>query len=538
MWAKNLLFFGVCVGGFAALGSMLLNAHSPEGPRPVSKLPANDAGMQATVDAIDADFRRQWADAGLVPAQRADDLAIARRLALSLAGTIPSLEEIRALEARPPQDRIEWYAQMLLADRRSADYLAERLARAVVGVENGPFLLFRRRRFTSWLADELHAGRPYDAIVREMVAGTGLWTDNPATNFITATSMPQDGNKPDANKLAVRVSRALLGIRLDCAQCHDHPFNDRYKQRDFQSLAAFFGSTRPTLTGIRDVGGAYQVENQAGNLVTVAADVPFGHEWLPEHGTPRARLAAWITHPENTAFAQATVNRIWALMLGRPLVEPVDDLPLDGATPAALRILADDFAVHGYNLRHLIVTIARTEAFQLDSASPDNALTPDHQQAWAAFGLTRLRPEQVVGSVLQAASLTTLDYQSHILVRIAKAIGQQQFINRYGDTGQDELEPAGGTIPQRLLLLNGNLVQDKTRDNLLGNAASRIAALAPDDATAIDTAYLAVLTRHPTPPEAAHFAHKLADTRGKKRTAALGDLYWTLINSTEFSWIH
>lgn len=162
-----------------------------------------------------------------------------RRLSLALVGSTPSLEEIRQFEARPADDRLETWLESLLRDRRSADNLAERFARALVGTEDGPFLQFRHRRFTTWLSDAILANRPFDAVVRDLIADQGLWTDHPATNFISVTFNPEN-ERPDPERLAARVARAFLGIRLDCAQCHDHPFQP-WKQADFRGLAAYFG---------------------------------------------------------------------------------------------------------------------------------------------------------------------------------------------------------------------------------------------------------------------------------------------------------
>src|SRR5262249_12176944 len=160
----------------------------------------------------------------------------ARRVALALTGTIPALSEIRRLEATPAGDRLRLQLDNLFRERRSADYLAERLARACVGTEDGPFLVFRRRRFVAWLSDQLYQNRPYDALVREIISDSGLWTDRPATNFITVTYNP-DKKEPNPERLAARVARAFLGVRLDCAQCHDHPFQP-WRRDDFQGLAA------------------------------------------------------------------------------------------------------------------------------------------------------------------------------------------------------------------------------------------------------------------------------------------------------------
>jgi hypothetical protein len=142
----------------------------------------------------------------------------------------------------------------------------------------------------------------------------------------------------------------------------------------------------------------------------------------------------------------------------------------------------------------------------------------------------------VVGSVLQAASVTTLDSESHILVRLARLGSQNEFIQRYGDSGEDEFDGKGGTIPQRLLMMNGKVVHDNTHENLF-NASTQIGWMAPDDAHAVEAAYLTVLTRRPSPAEAEHFEKFLADP-SLKRSERLEDLCWALVNSTEFSWNH
>jgi Protein of unknown function (DUF1549)/Protein of unknown function (DUF1553) len=541
MWAKNLLFLGVCAAGLLALvASVAPSIDSADRPA----VPVATASVRAAAARVDAALEQLWQQHQLEPALPAPELIVARRMSLALAGTIPSLEDVRHFESLPRGRRLDIWLAELLADRRSADYLAERLARAYVGVEDGPFLLFRRRRFVSWLADQLASDQPYDRIVRHLIADSGLWTDTPAVNFVTVTINPGgDNNSPDPNRLAARVSRALLGVRIDCAECHDHPF-EPWKQSDFQGLAAFFGGTRQGLRGIHDTPGKFKVENrQTGQSSTVGARVPFAPELLPGGGDARDRLAAWVTHPDNRPFARETVNRAWALLFGRPLVEPIDNVPLAGPFPAALERLSDDFVASDFDFRRLIEVIARTRAFRLDSQvdAADNSSKDElakREADWAVFPLTRLRPEQVVGAILQSASLATIDYESNILVRFARAVGQNEFIERYGDSGADEFDEHGGTIPQRLLMMNGKIVHERTDDRLLATAASQIAAFAPDDASAVETAMLAVLSRRPDQREATYFAERLAGTAGNQRKARLSDLYWTLLNTTEFSWNH
>jgi hypothetical protein len=544
MWRRHVYFWGLLVFGVGAFGATFLPA--PDRPRG-GEIPAVDvqsADFQRVVKLIDAEFRAQWQAEGIEPAGRADDLAIARRLSLALTGSIPSLEEVRMIEKVPSDRRMLWWLGHLLEDRRSSNYMGERLARAYVGVNDGPFILFRRRRFVTWLSDQLLANRPMDETVSDLVSSSGLWTDTPQVNFMTATIKPDSEEPPNRSVLATRVTRGFLGMRIDCAECHDHPFED-WKQEDFHGLAAFFGQTNRSAAGIGDGEGEYYLQNREtlkDELVKPA--VPFQAELLPAEGSlgkhdRRRRLAAWLTHPENKAFSRAAVNRAWALVFGRALIEPVDDIPQDQDCPIVLDMLADDFASHGFDWQRLLSILVSTQVFQLDSRAADGQeLTDAHDRTWAAFPMTRLRPEQVAGAMTQSASVTTIDYQSNIVFQAIQAAQEADFIRRYGDAGQEEFNAHGGTIPQRLLLMNGELLKERTKNDNPFTAPPRIALLAGNDQQAVEVTYLAVLTRRPTADEAAHFARKFENATRATRSQVMEDFYWTLLNSTEFSWNH
>jgi hypothetical protein len=535
MWRRDLLFLGLSGGGFFALGAGLM---PPRQPQPLTRFDASAyqaPDFIAIVRRIDASFRHAWSEQKLRSAPPAPDLTAARRLALGLMGTISSLEEIRQFEYLPEDQRLPWWIDHILQDRRFADNFAERFARVFVGTEDGPFIQYRRRRFVAWLSEQFAQNRPYDQLVRDLIVSGGLWTDNPAANFVSVTIQPDNNDQPDPVRLAGRVTRAFLGLRLDCAQCHNHPYAE-WKQTDFQSLSAFFGQTHLGFTGIHDGAGEYEVKDRKTQEThTVAPAVPFAGELLPADGNRRWQLACWVTHPQNPYFSRAIVNRVWALMLGRPLVEPVDNLESDTPAPPALDLLADDFAQHGFDLRRLIRVIASTEVFRLDSATEEEA-SETEEKAWAVFPLTRLRPDQMVGGILQASSIATLDAESHILFRAIRLGQSNDFVKRYGDNGEDDFGGHGGTIPQRLLMMNGTLLDEKTKDSPF-NASMRIGWMAADDARAVEAVYLSVLTRRPTPEEAEHFQRFLAESQ-LSRAQQFEDIFWALLNSTEFSWNH
>lgn len=549
--AKNGVFMAILAGS-AGLLFVLLTARA-DLPQPKTFDP--DSQRQQSITKVAANvsrsFEKTWQSAELDVADRATDFAVARRLSLALTGTIPSVQELKTFEQQPADQRIHFWVSRLLEDSRCDDYLAERLARAFVGVEEGPFVVYRRRRFVNWLANELKNNRPYDELVRQLISDDGVWTDSPAVNFYTRNIVPDTGtdDKPDPILLAGRTSRVFIGMRIDCLQCHDDflgnivvsdPDGNRNgEQTDFHQLAAFFGGTRNTLFGIRDIANEdavweYQLldEEEASKL---EPRVPYGHEMLPnENGIPlRDQLAKWVTHPDNRPFSRAIVNRVWAIMSSRPMIEPVDHIPLDGPFLQPMEILVDDFIANGFDLKRLIRVIAESNAYQLDSFS-EHEITAQHEAALAVFPMSRLRAEQVAGAIFQSTSLRPVDRYSHVIRRLQKFGDLTQFVTRYGDPGENEFEATGETVTQKLLMFNGEMLNNRIGDNSYSTA--HIAGLSPDTETAIETVFLATLSRRPTDEESEFFLGRFAEK--EEPNQAVKDLYWSLLNSLEFAWNH
>jgi len=502
----------------------------------------------------------------LTKAKTADWRTITRRISLALIGNGLSLEETRVVEQVPTENRPVWWAEYLLKDRRTYDYLAERWTRATVGTNQGPFLVFRRRKYVDWMADHFEKGTPYDAIARDLLEAKGSWTDSPQVNFLTATMDDADNKKPDAIRLAGRTARAFLAQRIDCLQCHEDYLgnvnfpeeltdtalntsnaktNRTGRQSDFHQLAAFFSGVKldNAFVGLRNSKPDYHITylNEE-TASSVSPEVPYLRDLMPESGEPRHRLAVWVTHPDNKAFARATVNRMWAILFGRALVEPLDSIPLAGPFPPGLEILAEDFAKNGFDLKRLIRTIVCTEVFQRDSRleleTVSESLEKEHEDRWAVFPLTQLRPEQVAASIHQACRIHAIDESSSIISKLELFGGVNDFTKAYGDQGDDEFTHQSVTIPQRLLVMNGSYVSERIKNNPVMNAASRIAQLASNDKVAVEMAYLSTLNRMPTGAELNAFCNRLHSTKGDERSRAMGSLFWTLINSTEFQWNH
>lgn len=553
-WHRDLLFVAFLSLGTAGItGFLLANPAARKERLRQQNADVTVQDISATVRGLDDAFAEHWQDQGVQPAAEVDSLQVARRLGLALAGTIPSLQEIRAYEQLPIGDRTDVWVRRLLQESRTHDWLAERLARAFVGVENGPVIFFRRRKFADWLSQQIEQNVPYDQIVTAMLAEQGTWLDSPAVNFLSVTINDEaEPAAPDPILLAGRTARAFLGIRLDCVQCHDDflgtinlPGEDRAvggQQIHFHQLAAFFSQAKLSFAGISDAfdkpSYEYQLLDETEESVIDPA-VPFQPELLnawQQDDSRRQQLAAWVTHPDNRAFARATVNRVWAILAGRGIVQPVDDIPLVGKLPQPLEFLADDFAHSGFDLQRLIRLIAGSKAFRLASDRTTSDPIASHDaRTLAVFPATRLRPDQIARSVIQSTSLRSLDTESHVLLQLIGFGQQQEFVGRYGDAGQDEFEPRSETVTQRLLMLNGDMVQKRLDGPL--NSAAFIAALSPDTETAIETVFLTTLTRRPTDEERNYFLESLQDVpAGEQRQQALQDVHWSLLNGVEFGW--
>jgi hypothetical protein len=481
------------------------------------KEPPQKTVAAPAVAALDAALEAQWKARGLSPAAEVEPLQVLRRLSLALLGTVPSLEEVRAFEADARPDRLERWVAARLSDPRFHRYFAERLARAFVGTHRGSFIIYRRDLLVDWLEEQLAQNRPFDAVVRELIAGEGMWTGAPATNFVTAAAV--EGHI-DPEMLAGRTARAFLGVRLDCAQCHDHPFAD-WTQSQFKELSSFYAGEKATPFGLKREGHAHD------------GKAPFAAELLPLQGTPRARLAAWVTSPGNARFGRATANRVWGLLFGRPYVAPVDDLPAPGdAATAALDVLGADLVASHYDLRRLVATVALSRTFRLSSESQ----AAGAEDAWAVFPVTPLRPEQLVGSALQASNPRTIDQTSHVVVRAVRLRREKGFVEEYGDPGDDELSPHAATVAQALLRLNGKLPEELIEANPF-TTVGRSALLASAPSKAMEAVWLAFLARRPSAAELAQFLPAL-EVKGEARGKALSDLAWALFNSPEFAWNH
>ncbi|MBI4817181.1 MAG: DUF1549 domain-containing protein [Deltaproteobacteria bacterium] len=491
-------------GGLVLAAALFFGAFGrprpPREPTPQPVLP-ND------VSALDAAFEEEWRSAGVRTASPAAPLTKLRRLTLGLHGRTPSLEEVLSFERAP--DLTRW-AGTFVSDPRFAQHLASRWSVALAGTDAGPFLVFRRDLFEAWLAREIQAGTGMDEILRRVVETSGSWSDRPAVNFVTATYSGEDLDRP---VLATRLVRVYLGQRIDCARCHDHPF-ETWTKRQFHELSAFFDETQVALPfGISDTRSA-----------TTTARVPFDEDLLPTSGSRRQRLAAWATHSRNRRFSRAIANRLFGVMFGAPLEAPVDDLndPPPGKS-SPLDVLADQLVSSDFDLRRFFVTLAMSRPFGLESQTEDAAAS----ELFAAFPVTPLRVDQVFEAVSQARSVTRLRPTDSPTSRAVRFLQRLEFTKAYGET-ERELDARSVTLRETLTRLNGKLVEETAKPNPF-NAVGRVQGLLDGDRT-LEALFLTFLTRRPTPTEVDELS---PDTESEE---GLSDLAWALANAPEMSW--
>jgi hypothetical protein len=490
---------------------------------------------------IDQHLAAAWPAEYVFPAPPASDAEFLRRAWLDLCGIIPPLNDddgisgVRDFLADERPDKHARLIDALLAKPRYATHLANVWKGVMLPADANVAQFGGDAGFASWLRGRFADNSPYDQTVSELLTASGVVNQPGPALFYTALEL-----KPE--ELAASTSRIFLGVQIQCAQCHDHPF-DHWTRRDFWGYAAFFARLeRPQ--GQQQF--AFQVADSA------AGDVKFpGTEEvvLPQFlagdvspdevdKTRRLRLAAWLTSAENPYFARATVNRVWGLLFGRGLVSPVDDLGGHNppSHPELLAELADDFAASGFDLRRLFRTLCLTNAYQLSSQTPPG--TEERPELFARMSLKTMSAEQLYDCLTEAMRRRE-NPSAGQAGPFVNGFDQnrQAFLARFRAPTQRATEYQSG-IPQALTLMNGAVVRQATDLN----QSDLLTALdAPFFTTPerVETLFLSTLGRPPSPEEEAKFVAYVDDggTADNPRTA-LSDLLWALLNCAEFVFNH
>jgi Protein of unknown function (DUF1553)/Protein of unknown function (DUF1549) len=469
---------------------------------------------------IDHHIEARLAERRVPPAALTDDAAFIRRVFLDLAGRIPSILEVRDfLDDDRPNKRRLWVDQLLRGIRRSdqgetyADHFAA-VWRSWLMPPPDPEQPTFGFDYQAWLRQQLRENVPYDRMVRESLVGI-------APSFLQAR-----GNTPEA--LAAATARLFLGVKLECAQCHDDRSGGNWSREQFWELAAFF--TR--LSG-QPARGTEPEITIPGLKRTVKARFPTGAKPnFSREATPQVTLAGWVTAPDNPWFARATVNRLWAYLLGTGLVEPVDEFGAHNppSHPELLDELAAQFVAHRYDLKYLLRAIVLSKTYQRQSLTSHPG--QDDPRLFARAAVRGLSAEQIFDSLAEVA-----EYRSSGLETPPGYGGQrsprQEFIDRF--TSRERRVESHTSILQALHLMNGSFVSRATSPDQNRTLATIADAAKIDTARRLETLYLVVLSRKPTPAEVKRLGPYIerGGPSGSRRKA-LADVLWALLNSSEF----
>ena len=474
----------------------------------------------------------------LTPSEPANDATFLRRVYIDIIGRVPTLEETESYLADTQSDKRRLLIDRLLERPEYAEHWANKWADLL---RTNPYRVGIKTtlNYDAWIRDAFRKNKPHDEFVRELVSAQGSTFKN------GAVTMFRDRRSPD--ELTTIVSQLFLGIRLECAKCHHHPF-EVWGQDDFYSFAAYFAKVGRKGTGLSPpISGSEEFV-----YVSTKGDVkhPLTNEVMeprPLFGTappivdgadPRKSLVTWMTSPENEFFAKVQANRIWADLMGRGIVEPVDDLratnpPTNGPL---LDELARDFVAHKFDNKHLIRRIANSYAYELSSI-PNETNAIDTMN-YSRYYRRRLRAEVLLDSVIQITGQSE-DFDALPPDSSAKEIWTHRvtslFLDAFGRPDPNQDPPCERTsdtsIVQTLHLMNSeNLFRKVTSDK------SRAAELASSDKETpeiIRELYLLCYSREPDADElqnAANYFEKLKD----ERRAATEDLLWALMNTPEF----
>ncbi len=475
------------------------------------------------------------------PSSAADDAAFLRRVSLDLTGLLPPPEAVRAFTADPAPSHVKRSKMIdkLIASPAYVDHWTVKWgdllqsSRKYLG-EKGAY------EFQQWIRDSVAANKPYDKMVHELLTSRGSSYDNPAANFFRVTR--------EAKPTMEKTTQVFLGVRMVCAQCHDHPF-ERWTQTQYYQMAAFFSAV-----GLRagyevgeeivfDQRTSYEMKHpKDGHVVRpefmVASTGPLP---IPSDQGRRDALAQWLTSKDNPFFAKAIANRIWSYFFGKGIIDPVDDIRASNpaSNPALLEALTKDVLDHNFDLQQLMRTIVNSRAYQASFMTNDR--NQNDRDNFSHAMPRRLSAEELMDAVSFAAGVrpnfpeVPEDTMAGQLVD--PHVGAEGFLDVFGRPPREsscECERRTDfSLPQALNLVNGKTISDAVADPK-GRVAKLILS-GKTDAAMVEELYLASMSRLPDAAESDR-AVKYLGTGSK--TARAQDLLWALLNSKGFLYIY
>ena len=503
--------------------------------RPVRATKSSSTEAVAKFDAI---LEALWKENNIDPAPPASGEELLRRVYLDLAGRTPSVAEVREYLADNSPDRYVKLVDRLLASRDHSTHLATVWRSYLIpeGIDltrfGGP------QSFEKWIGEQFAGRVPYDEIVRRLLLSEGRLTQAGPLLFYAAVKM-------DPDQLATRSARVFLGMRLDCAQCHDDKF-EPWLQEDFWGYAAFFAQISRPQGVLRDVSTVMRVRDvDRGEVKLPDSDEVVAPRFLD--GSPidhdaasvarRKQLAEWLTAAGNPYFARATANRVWGLLFGKGIVDPVDGFGAQHQ-PVSQELLdevAGHFLASGYDLSELFRSIVLSRAYRLSSgaATPD----PKRHEYFAQMNVKLLTAEQMYDCITVASMLNSANAGSGFnLARVGNS-SRDEFLQQFRSPAGRATEYQAG-IPQALTLMNGGLITNATG---LGSSGLLKTLEVPliTNKDRVEILYMATLSRKPTASEQQLLSEYISeDTSGSELYESLADVLWALLNSAEFTMNH
>ncbi len=471
----------------------------------------------------------------IVPSPLCDDETFLRRVSLDIVGRLPTEEEHAAfLSDKDPQKRAR-LIDRLLKRKEFAEIWAMKWAELLMIRSTNQVSYKSAYLYFTWLTDQISNNVPVDQMARELLGASGGTFSEPATNFYQV--------ERDTLKTSENVAQVFMGFRIQCAQCHNHPF-DRWTMDDYYSFASFFSQIgrkqaedyRETIVYNR---GGGEVRHPVGNRVMKPKFL--GGEVPDVQGKDRRKvLAEWLASPENPYFARNFANRIWEHFFGIGIVDPVDDVRVSNppSNPELLEALGQKLVAYNYDFKRMVRDICNSNAYQRSSRPVAGNESDDRNFARAR--LRRIRAEILLDCVSQVTE-TKDKFRGLPLgaraVQIADGTTSTYFLTTFGRSEREtvcacevQTEP---TLSQALHLLNGNTIEQKIR---AGGAVKKMLDAGKKPTEVIEALYVRSLGRKPTPQELDKLV-KLFPEKGSP-IQALDDVFWALLNSREFIFNH
>jgi len=527
---------------------------------PAGKPAATGAPEVPLGEFIDQQIRQGWSDNEIQASPVAGDEEWVRRVYLDLVGRIPTLTEAREFLAdKNPRKR----AILVDALLENEDYVRNfTTIWTNNSIGRGAPQRVSRMGMEKFYREAFAKNRPWNEIVVDILTASGHYEENGAVNYILAQMQMPD----DAVQLTAMTTRLFLGLQVQCTQCHNHPFN-KWQQDQFWEFNSFFrqvdkrdhrkldpktGRQVDDYSEVvwKEFTGPVYYEKRSG-MMQVAFPRFQGHEVDPGVGVDRrAELAKLITEPAGTEpaggepaqLAQAMVNRTWSHFFGYGFTRPVDDMgPHNPAShPELLKRLAREFVAANYDVKHLVRWIVSTEAYQLSSQHGDKNKIDDpaagEMPLFSHMYLKSMQAEQLYDSLIVASNAHQSGNGTWSAQEEQRRRWMQQFVVAFDNDENDESTTFNGTIPQALMMMNSELI-DKACSVERGSFLFEQMSSPGGDPQKINDLYLAALTRKPTKAELTKMQKALA-RYGATKLNGYQDMFWALLNSNEFIFIH